>query len=296
MTGAADAAVFPWLQATTTVENYVDPRYYGRLLKPYAFAGRSDLELFDAFARSRGAVESALELGSGPGRVTDVFVAAHPSAPLTLVDLSPRMLNYTREKFAGRTAMKFANVDALQFLRETDARYDFAFTLWSFSHSVHQWVHRMGIETATQIVFDILRKFLVENLTPGGAFFLMHFDSMSDEQRILMPQWGRVYEAFADNGTQSPSKRIVERALRRLDDECVIRLSSAHLRGDPIIYESEDQVLEIMLNFHLESYFNDRPERDDVLRDIRQRIVPFRQAGGSYAIAPGAYIFTLERI
>lgn len=287
---------YPWLATTTTVEDYVDPAYYGRLLKPYAFDGRTDLELFDSFIKSRQPVDSALELGSGSGRVTEIFVAAHPHTALTLVDLSTRMLNATRIRFANPRGTSFVNSDALDFLGATDSTYDLVFSLWSFSHSVHQWVHRIGAPAAGRKVDRALRKLAVQNLNPGGAFFLIHFDSLSDEQRLLMPQWRRVYSAFADVATQSPSKRIIDSTLRRLDDEGVIRFSSTHLLGDPIIYRDEANMLEVMVNFHLESYFNDRPERDDVIQDLRDRAAPFRRDDGAYEIRPGAYVFSFERV
>jgi hypothetical protein len=43
------------------------------------------------------------------------------------------------------------------------------------------------------------------------------------------------------------------------------------MRGDPIIYESENDILETFMNFHLETYFNTSPIVTDVVEDIKSQ-------------------------
>lgn len=104
----------------------------------------------------------------------------------------------------------------------------------------------------------------------NGLFFLIHFDSLSQEQRILMRQWKRVFLAFTHLDEQSPSKQIIDKVLLDFDIRGEIILSINHLQGDAIHYNSEDEVLEIFMNFHLETYFNNSPFTESVINDIRE--------------------------
>ena len=40
---------YPWLKITTTVEDYIAPEYYDRLLKDYIFSGKTDSQLFKEY-------------------------------------------------------------------------------------------------------------------------------------------------------------------------------------------------------------------------------------------------------
>jgi len=44
---------YPWLAKVNTVEDYLPPKYYQHLLKPYTFVGVSDLSLLEKFLHNK---------------------------------------------------------------------------------------------------------------------------------------------------------------------------------------------------------------------------------------------------
>lgn len=280
---------YPWLKLANSVEEYLPPEYYKHLLRLYTFGGVSDLQLLNDFLKDKFA-SNILELGCGSGRASDVVVNSIPNAMYTFSDLSERMLDAAKQHLPNQSS--FVVSDAVEFIEKATEQYDLVYTLWSFSHSTHQYVHRLGIEKAGQYIPLVIKKFIRENIRPGGSFFLIHFDSLSDEQRILMRQWKRIFPAFMNTERQSPSKQIIDRALLDLDNKGVITLSINHLRGDSITYTTENDVLETFMNFHLETYFNTSPIVADVVEDIRSQAEKCRNADGSYSITPGCYVYS----
>lgn len=283
---------YPWLNRVNSVEEYLPPQYYKQLLRRYTFNGVSDLQLLEVFLRSKKP-SSILELGCGNGRASEVVVSAFPRAQYTFSDLSVRMLASAKQRLPN--GCNFIQSDAVEFLQKTKEVYDFVYTLWSFSHSVHQHIHKLGFEKAKQYVVNTLAKFIHGNLSIGGAFFLIHFDSLSDEQRILMRQWRRVFPAFNNLEYQSPSKQIIDGVLLELDNTNYITLSVEHLRGDPIRYESEGVLLETFMNFHLETYFNRHILLKNVIEDIKKHSAQYRNEDGSYSISPGCYVYSFHK-
>lgn len=280
---------YPWLERKNSVEEYLPPEYYQHILRPYTFGGISDLELLANFLKNKNA-SNILELGCGSGRASNVVVRLIPKATYTFSDLSERMIGVARQHLPKRSS--FVVSDAVEFMGKATEQYDLVYTLWSFSHSTHQHIHRLGIERAGKYISTVIRKFIKENMKPCGSFFLIHFDSLSEEQHILMRQWKRAFSAFAHIEQQSPSKKIIDRALLDLDNEGVITLSLNHLCGDPITYASENDVLETFMNFHLETYFNTLPIVADVVEDIRSQAEKYRNADGLYSITPGCYVYS----
>lgn len=286
---------YPFLKITNSIAEYIEPNYYDELLKAYIFGGKTDLDLFREYVSSLDTLpKNVLELCSGSGRVSKVAVDAMNKSNFTLSDLSVRMLAHVKNKFS-QTNIKFIESDAVDFLKDTTNLYDFVYTLWGFSHSVHQHAHDAGINSTKQLLRQNLTKFIAENLTNNAKFYLVHFDSMSEEQRILMRQWKRVYNIFSDIDTQSPSKLMIDSILTELDDKNIIYLTKRHLEGDPIVYRDREELLEIFLNFHLETYFNDSPLLADVVEDIERQIEQYRQSDGSYSIRTGCYIYEITR-
>ncbi len=280
---------YPWLRHTNSVEKYLRPEYYKQLLRSYTFNGTSDIQLLENFLKDKHA-SSILELGCGSGRASDVAVRINPEAKFTFSDLSERMLGTAKEHLPSRSA--FVISDAIEFMEKTSEQYDLIYTLWSFSHSTHQHIHRLGIEKARHYISSVIKKFIKENMRPSGSFFLIHFDSLSDEQRILMSQWKRIFLAFANTEQQSLSKQIIDHVLLDFDNEDIITLSIDHMRGDPIVYATENDMLETFMNFHLETYFNTSPIVADIVEDIKSQAERYRNMDGLYAITPGCYMYS----
>lgn len=286
---------YDFLQKINTVEEYVPPDYYNDLLKPYVFGGKTDLEIFEDYLNGLGDPKNILELCSGSGRVSEVAMKVFPNADFVLSDLSRRMLNYTKNKFKKFRNVQYLQGDAVNLMGELDSQYDFIYTLWGFSHSVHQHIHNEGAEKTKSKVKKLFEKMLSKNMRSGSKFYLIHFDSMSDEQRILMRQWQRVYPTFSDISKQSPSKIILDEIFRELDDRNQLILTEKHLVGEPILYENEELLLEIFLNFHLETYFNQSDLLPAVIDDIRECIKQYKNPDGTFAIKTGCYIYEIRK-
>lgn len=280
---------YPWLKYANSVEDYLSPEYYKDLLQPYTFDGVTDLQLLKNFLKNKN-VSSALELGCGSGRASAAAVEMSPGANYTFSDLSKRMLTSAKSHLPQDAS--FVVSDAIEFMENTADTFDLVYTLWSFSHSTHQHFHRLGIEDGRKYISRVLEKFVLENIKKDGAFFLIHFDSLSDEQSILMRQWQRVFPTFANINQQSPSKQIIEETLTKLDTNGDVRLNVQHLQGDVIQYESEDVLLETFMNFHLETFFNQSEYLQTVLEDIKTQVATHKQNDGTYAVTPGCYIYS----
>ena len=283
---------YPWLSNVNTVEDYLPPEYYQHLLKPYAFGGVSDISLLDKFLHNKKP-SKVLELGCGSGRALNTVISKTPNADYTFSDLSERMLEAAKQHLPEKSS--FIVSDAVEYMENTENVYDLVYTLWSFSHSTHQHIHRLGIEKAEDYISSVIKKFIRQNIAKNGSFFLIHFDSLSHEQRILMRQWKRVFPAFTNIDEQSPSKQIIDKTLLELDTKGEITLSINHLRGDAIHYRSENELLETFMNFHLETYFNDSPLNKSVINDIKEQASKYRNEDGSYDITPGCYVYSFVK-
>ncbi|BFD25321.1 MAG: class I SAM-dependent methyltransferase [Dysgonamonadaceae bacterium] len=283
---------YPWLAKINTVEDYLPPEYYQHLLKPYIFGGVSDISLLGNFLHNKKPLK-VLELGCGSGRASDTAVSIIPTADYTFSDLSGRMLEAAKQHLPKNSA--FVISDAVDFMENTNDIYDLVYTLWSFSHSTHQHVHRLGIEKAEDYISSVIKKFIRQNITKNGSFFLIHFDSLSQEQSILMRQWKRVFPTFANIEEQSPSKQFIDRTLLELDTKGEITLSINHLCGDAIHYKSENELLETFMNFHLETYFNNSSLNKSVIEDIKEQASKYRNEDGSYDITPGCYVYSFVK-
>lgn len=282
--------------------DYVEPKDYGRLLKPYAFDGVDDLDIFRNFLRelaplvdgTRRELSKALELGCGPGRSTAATMDTLEIDNLQLLDLSPRMLAHSKRRFHDNKNVGFIESDTISHLEHSSENYDLIYSLWSFSHSVHQILINEGLEEGTPRVKAAIRRMIVEMMKPGAGFFLIHVDSQSEEQKILFRQWAKIYPLVDNTVQQTPSKLIFDEVLSELEQEAFIDFSVEHMEGDPIKYNSLEELLDVFLNFHLESHFND-DDAENVIREIEEYVAPFKKKDGSYEIRPGCFIYRVIR-
>lgn len=283
----------------TTMENqadYVAPDDYGRLLKPYAFGQKDDIRIFQEFLSTRKGISTALELGCGTGRATDAFLEVVEPDQLKLLDLSPKMLGHVGKKYADREAIGFVRSDTLAYLKESPEQYDLIFSLWSFSHSVHQAMVQGDFEAARSTSKQSIRRMVLEMMKPGAGFFMIHVDSKSEEQTILFQQWAKQYPLFNDTSGQTPSKELLDEVFQELMDEGAIDFTVSHHTGEAIIYESLEELLDIFLNFHLESQFNDEEYAAQTIDEIIEYVEQFKNPDGSYSIKPGSFIYRVNKL
>lgn len=67
---------YPWLGRTTTLEKYIEPDYYDKILRDYIFDEKHDTGFLREFSTKISNSSDILELGSGSGRATSVVLDA----------------------------------------------------------------------------------------------------------------------------------------------------------------------------------------------------------------------------
>lgn len=302
MTGKPAQDRYPSL--STRIEDhshYLNPTDYHKLLKPYVFGGREDLGIFRDFVRSRVSSQQVLELGCGTGRGTDALLEETSPNSLTLLDLSPTMLAHSKAKYAGIEGVRFVESDTVTRLEVDPDKYDLVYSLWSFSHSVHQILidadaqGAEDLEKAKTRVKEAIRRMVVEMMESGGSFFMIHVDSESEEQSILFQQWAKLFPMFADESNQTPSKHLFDETFQELKEEGVIEFQIDHLIGDPIEYCDRETLMDIFMNFHLESFFNEGEMTEGVVSEIEEYVEEFRNEDGTYSIRPGCFIYKVQK-
>jgi len=288
---------YPWLNVTTTLEQYIDPEYYDNLLKDYIFNGKYDLDYLREWADKLPPHSKGLEIGPGSGRATSMMLYEIKNIDsLTLVDLSMRMLEWCRKKLADKQPIFYVNSDTIDFILNTQESFDFVFSYWAFSHSVHQNLNKFGLVEGKKKVKEGITKLLTVSLRRGGSFFLFHFDSLSEEQRISIRQRKRDNPVFQNNEDQSPSKLILDEVLNELAEDDLVHFTCDHFIGEPIELESMDEALEYYCNFHMESHFNASEDLPMVLDGLSDDLEKYSDNNGVIRVKPGCFIYKIERI
>lgn len=285
----------PWLEQTTTLVEYVNPEYYDHILQPYVFEPGDDLDMLRthvARLAARRPVQDVLELGVGTGRATDALLSVISPDSYEAVDLSSQMIEFCRTKYSGNNILRLHQSDSIQYLLDSERSFDFIFTLWSFSHSVHQ--NLLFRDNGAQRVRHGIRRLVIDLLRPGGTLFLIHVDVLSDEQRILTRQWNRVAAVFTD-GEQSPSKMHIDAAIEEMASAGQVVAEIRHHVGKQIQYDSLESAMETFLNFHLECHFNDQPDLPVVFTEVQDYLQGFATADGTVRVAPGCFVYELTK-
>jgi SAM-dependent methyltransferase len=285
---------YPFLAHTWDEADYIPPLYYGCLLKPYVFSGETDLEILkrevDQF--SVEPKTHILELGCGGGRATEVLLAMYPDITVDVLDYSPRMIDSAIARL-GSSRVRPVISDAIAFMERSGDRYDFAFSLWSLSHSVHQHVR----EGNSGRVAEAIRHFFRERLSAGAGFFLIHFDVLSEEQRITVPLWNMLFPGLVVEGEQSPSLKLISSTLEQLRNDGIINYSIEHLVGSAIEFRSMDEAIETYMNFHLESQLNRLPldKLSSVIGYLEDQLRSFMAPDQAIRMKPGCFLVRANR-
>jgi hypothetical protein len=287
-----------WLRYAWTTAAYLPPEYYRKLLKPYSFSGKKDLDMFEGFLRSIPEPATTLELGAGEGRGTEVFCRVFGNrVGLDTLDTCGRMLARLAERLPNLEHHAQIVSDSINYLASTNKSYDLVYALWTLSHSIHRHLSDADDEPAeSERCVQILMKFLTENLNPGGHLYVIHYDSQSEEQTIVVRQRTK-FDSFMGRWIEvSPSLQIVTRSLSRLKAKGVLDYSIEHRVGDAIVYKNMEEALETFMNFHLEGEVNQRPDLlEGALAEVETYLLPFTRADGTLAVRPGCYTIEVTR-
>ena len=289
---------YPWLKIKTTVKEYVDPKYYNKILKPYIFDWKTDEDIFINSIQEiwENKFNSTLELWCWSWRITELFLKKFNYNNFDLVDFSNRMLSFSMKKFTNYDNLFFIESDTIKFLENCNKKYDLIFSLWSFSHSTHQIFSELWLEYWKKYITKILKKMLLENLNDWWYFFLIHFDSLSDEQKILMKQWKKVFPIFHDLEKQSPSKLLIDDILFDLKNEWYISYTQEHKIWQEIIYNNLEEALEIFMNFHMESFFNkNKLLLWSIIDELIEYFNNFKNNNGNIEIKPWCFIYKVKK-
>jgi SAM-dependent methyltransferase len=286
----------PWVYSAFGGPEYLEPSYYDQILKPYMFLGRSDLDLLEDYVSSARLPESpsALEIGPGTGRATEVILRTVQNIELDLLDQSRQMLDYVTAKIPRAANARAIQADAVTHLLGERSSYDLIFSLWSLSHSIHQNIARFGEQQARMRSEIALQRLFGSVLKPSGRFFLIHFDSTSEEQTISLRQRRRLAR-FLKAGESSPSQRIIESILLKARSAGRIHFQRIKLVGEPIVYSGIEEALEVFMNFHMEGIFNRTRLFDLVLSELAEDLRRFQCENGTISIRPACIIYSGNR-
>jgi SAM-dependent methyltransferase len=287
---------YPWLKVTTTPEKYIYPKYYNQLIKKYVFKNKNDLEYLRSFVK-KNIIPSTkiLEIGPGTGRATKLVLDFDKNIDLTLLDLSDRLLKFCKKQFRSKP-IKYIKSDAIDYFLSSDEQFNFIYSLWSFSHSIHQNLHRLGMSKGKEKIRRGINNLLTKNLNVGGYFFLIHFDSLSEEQRISIRQRKKDNDVYRFDKQQSPSKQIIDKVLKELKKDGYVETKQKHLIGDPIHFKSLNEALEYYCNFHMESHFNKTKMINEVITDLTRNLKKHIKSDGTLSVKPGCFIYYIKRI
>ena len=285
---------YPWLHYRPDSEaDYLPPNYYDKVLKPYTFGGKSDLEFFlaDTEDKFNPPTDNLLEMGCGSGRATDALLNSGIGfRSLDLVDISHDMVAETSEKYVGIPEISVVESDTLDYLEATSKLYSYAYSLWGFSYSVHHHMNQKGIRAGKKHSEEVITKFLTQNLTPSGSMFIVHPDILSNEQRIIKSLRQPAVAKTKDR--QSSSKRLLDSLLAELEKQGLVTVTCKHLQGDPIRYSSTEEALEIFLNFHLHGSLNISRRLPAAIETLKQKFAEYKQ-GEEILIAPGCFNYSV---
>lgn len=108
-----------------------------------------------SLVNSRNPSPAIVDLGAGTGLFSEMVLRKYPNAELTLIDLSERMLEQARRRFANRPNVRFLVADYAEY--EFAESYDFVISSLSIHHLAHP---------AKRKLFRTIHRLL----KPGGAF------------------------------------------------------------------------------------------------------------------------------
>ncbi|WP_440951333.1 class I SAM-dependent methyltransferase [Methanosphaerula subterraneus] len=153
-------------------------------------------------AEWEGDTPTILDIGAGTGLLSALLLEKYPKAKLTLLDFAEQMLNVARERFAGRTDVRYIAGD----YRDVDlgGGYD----LICSALSIH---HLQDEEKAG------LYRRIYGALNPGGVF--VNADQARGDTPALDRRFMEYWDAFISDGPLAPAELAVIKGRRDTLDQ-----------------------------------------------------------------------------
>jgi SAM-dependent methyltransferase len=284
-----------WLRQGPFGEAYLPARYYRKLLKTYSVQGVSDTDMLSTFVKQSAPNDTrVLELGAGDGRATEILLSNCNPSQVCLVDLSQSMC-----EALGRFKSKVANLqvvcrDIIDFIEHYEQEFDHIVSLWSLSHAIHRRLLREGMISGAATVERAFKRLFCNVLAPKGTGYIVHFDTLSTEQKISIKERGRIQPIFIE-GRQSPSKLLLDAVLKSLKDRGHLSFSVKHLHGDPISFSNLDEALEVYMNFHMEGIFNHSEIVGSVIKSLSASLEACKDIDNMITVRPSWFVYEIVR-
>jgi tRNA (cmo5U34)-methyltransferase len=139
-----------------------------------------------------------LDMGAGTGLLSALLLEKYPTASMTLLDISEKMLAVARERFAGRDNVKFCTGDYSQ--ADLGGPYDLVCSALSIHHLEREEKRRLFGR-----IFSVL--------VPGGIF--VNADQTEGETPYFSDRYREYWNRFLKNGPLA--SREHKEILRRRD-------------------------------------------------------------------------------
>lgn len=146
---------------------------------------------------------SLLELGSGPGFITEALLTLLPSSPITCVEIDPTLLKQAEQYLQNKANNRVRLIErSVMDTRLADNSFDFAYARLLFQHLPDP----IG---AAKEIWRVLR--------PGGKFVIYDIDDdIFGLIEPTVPEWPSVLEKFAQAQATQGGNRRVGRSLWRI--------------------------------------------------------------------------------
>ncbi|CAL9576154.1 hypothetical protein SUDANB95_04900 [Actinosynnema sp. ALI-1.44] len=284
---------------------YADADVYEETLPPHHYRGQEDVDVVrELLAEVFGAPPEApvlrvLDLGCGPGRVTEVL--APYATDLHVADKSAGMVERVRQRFPRATSFH-ADTESLvaKLLQHgPSGTYDLIGSFWSMNYPLLDCFEETTAEgVRPNSDFDdglrragALVRGVIDLLAPGGHFIALFFDAESAEQRLVTRLWERI--APFPGGGRDFTWRLLLSGLQDAEASGQGRLTVSRLPGVAMTPDALSAA-----RWFTVVHLNSLPElvdAPDVRAEIERFVAAHAQPDGSVLIPSGVHVVDFHK-